>query len=82
MKHYKRFKKVFGVNAYGLIDFPKKYSNVKISRISNHSKMGGCSFCFPHGMETTNSKYAKFTRNWKRYRKTHWKSQAATNTLD
>lgn len=33
----------------------------------------GCSYCFPHGCETINSKEIKFQRNWKKYRKTQWK---------
>jgi len=73
MKHFKKFKKAFGVDDYGMIAFPKKISNTKISRIQNTDKMGGCSFCFPHGIECTNSKWSKLTRNWKKHRAFQYK---------
>lgn len=73
MRHFKKLKRTFGLNEFGTIDFPEKYSNIKISRIYNTDKRGGCTWCFPHGFETTNSKQSKFTRNWKKYRKTQWK---------
>ncbi|WP_272149268.1 phosphate ABC transporter substrate-binding protein [Tenacibaculum aiptasiae] len=73
MKNLKRLKKVFGLNEYGFIDFPKKISNVKVSREINYVKMGGCSFCFPHGFETINSTISKNTRSWKKNRKKQWK---------
>ncbi len=74
MKNYKKLKKAFGLNQFELIDFPKKFSNIKISRIQNSDKRGGCSWCFPHGIDTTNSKESKFTRNWKAYRLKQWRS--------
>lgn len=74
MKKFKTFKKSFGINEYELIDFPKKISNVQISRILYGDEMG-CSYCFPHGFETINSKEIKFQRNWKEYRKTQWKTK-------
>ena len=73
MKHYRKLKKAFGLNEFGRIDYPKKISNVKISRIVNHEIMGGCSYCFPHGYETTNSTLSKNTRSWKKNRKYQWK---------
>ncbi|BEV06062.1 phosphate ABC transporter substrate-binding protein [Chryseobacterium gambrini] len=74
MKKIKTLKKSFGSNEFGLIDFPKKISNVQISRILYGDEMG-CSWCFPHGFETINSKEIKFQRNWKKYRKTQWKTK-------
>ncbi|MDN4014843.1 phosphate ABC transporter substrate-binding protein [Chryseobacterium gambrini] len=74
MKKIKTLKKSFGSNEYGLIDFPKKISNVQISRILYGDEMG-CSWCFPHGYKTINSKEIKFQRNWKKYRKTQWKTK-------
>ncbi|GMN06308.1 hypothetical protein MTsPCn5_16970 [Croceitalea sp. MTPC5] len=74
VKSQKKFGKAFGLNEKGLIDFPKKISSVRISRIKNVDKMGGCSYCFPHGIDTTNSKHSKFTRNWKKYRLKQYKS--------
>lgn len=70
----KKLKDAFGVNEYQLIDFPKKISNVQISRILYGDEMG-CSWCFLHGIETINSKEIKFQRNWKKFRKTQWKNK-------
>ncbi|WP_415325716.1 phosphate ABC transporter substrate-binding protein [Chryseobacterium sp. MMS23-Vi53] len=74
MKIFKSLKQAFGINEYRLIDFPKKISNVQVSRIIYGIDMG-CSYCFPHGIETINSKEIKFQRNWKKYRKTQWKTK-------
>lgn len=73
MKYNKQYKKVFGTNELGHINFPTKFSNIKVSRIRNCDKMGGCSICFPHGFETTNSKDRNAQRNWKKFRKHQWK---------
>ncbi|ASV32099.1 MULTISPECIES: phosphate ABC transporter substrate-binding protein [Flavobacteriaceae] len=73
MKYTKRFERAFGLTPEGHIDFPKKISNVRLSRIDNYLKMGGCCYCFPHGIETTNSKYSKRTRNWKKHRRNQYK---------
>lgn len=73
MKFKKKFKKAFGCTEEGFIDFPKKISNIRVSRISNYLRMGGCYYCFPHGIETTNSKDSKLTKNWKKYRTTQYK---------
>ncbi|NPA09416.1 MAG: phosphate ABC transporter substrate-binding protein, partial [Chlorobi bacterium] len=43
MKKIKTLKKFFGSNEFGLIDFPKKISNVQISRILYGDEMG-CSY--------------------------------------
>jgi hypothetical protein len=40
MKKIKTLKKSFGSNEFGLIDFPKKISNVQISRILYGNEMG------------------------------------------
>jgi len=72
MKKFKSLRQAFGIDKYGLIDFPEKVSNIRISRILYGNEMG-CSYCFPHGCETINSKEIKFQRNWKKYRKTQWK---------
>ena len=68
MKQFKKFKTAFGTNELGLIDFPYKISSVKISRIQNTDKMGGCPYCFPHGIDCTNSRWSKNTRSWKTHR--------------
>lgn len=67
-----RKRKNFGANEYGLEDAPSKVSNVFMSRLVNGEKMG-CSWCFPHGFETINSRYNKVQRSWKKHRKTQWK---------
>ncbi len=45
--------KAFGIDEFGLVDFPFKISNVQVSRIEYCKKE--CSFCFPTWMETSNS---------------------------
>lgn len=72
MKKKKKFRKAYGLNSENLVDFPKKVSNVKISRIL-YGNARGCSYCFPHGFETSNASVLKNTRNWKFNRKTQWK---------
>lgn len=64
--------KAFGINEFGLVDFPVKISNVQVSRIV-YGNERGCSRCFPHGWETDNSTFANRQRNWKSFRKTRWK---------
>lgn len=58
----------FGLDEFNQLMVPVKYSNVMLSRIEHTRDTGGCPFCFPHGMETTNSKFTKDLRCWKRYR--------------
>ncbi|AYZ10734.1 phosphate ABC transporter substrate-binding protein [Chryseobacterium arthrosphaerae] len=74
MKKIKTLKQIFGINEYGLIDFPAKISGTQISRLMYGNEMG-CSHCFPHGIEVINAKHLKFQRNWKKYRKTRWKNK-------
>ncbi|MDJ1466648.1 hypothetical protein QNI19_06850 [Cytophagaceae bacterium DM2B3-1] len=75
MKVNKKFKDAFGCDETGFIALPIKFSNVRISRIENCDDMGGCSFCFPHGFESTNAKESKYQRNWKKFRRTQWKHE-------
>ena len=72
MQNEDRLIKMFGVNEGGLADFPNKISGITISRILIGEE-SGCSFCFPHGFETTNSHYKNRQRIWKKHRKTQWK---------
>lgn len=65
--------KAFGKDLHNIASIPRKFSNVKISRIQNYQKMGGCPFCFPHGMECTNATLGKLTRSWKKHRPKQWK---------
>ncbi len=75
-KQRKLFKDAFGVNEYGLEELPMKISGTTISRLLIGQSMG-CSYCFPHGIETYNSHYRKHQQNdnWKRYRKHQWKDK-------
>jgi hypothetical protein len=73
MKREVRLMKAFGKNEAGLADLPKKISGTAISRITRGEETG-CSFCFPHGFETVNSHTANRQRNWKKQRKSRWKS--------
>jgi hypothetical protein len=65
----KQFRKIlikaFGQGEGGLPDIPTKVSNVKISRFIFYKDRGGCPFCFPHGIETNNSKWSKNRKSWK-----------------
>lgn len=73
MKKQKQMQKAFGINEFGQADLPVKISNVQISRIT-YGPERGCSWCFPHGFETSNSTISNRQRNWKRFRRTRWKS--------
>lgn len=70
-----RLKSALGSDDGDIIDLPLKMSNVKISRILHTPETGGCSFCFPHGIESTNSKYLKKQRSWKTHRKNKYKTK-------
>lgn len=72
MNDKKVFIKAFGFNEFGEIDFSRKISNIKLSRLEWGNEMG-CSFCFPHGYETINATIDKNTRSWKRNRKKQYK---------
>ncbi len=74
MKYERKYEKAFQLDELGFINFPVKISSVRISRILNGIKMG-CPYCFPHGYETINSTQVNNQRNWKKYRKTQWKSK-------
>jgi len=73
-KHHKGLRKAFGLHEdYDIINLPPKISGTQISRIFYGDRLG-CSHCFPHGWEVANAKFYKYQRNWKRYRKTQWKT--------
>jgi hypothetical protein len=72
MKRKKNVADAFGRNEFGIIDLPIKFSNVQMSRLLLGEIMG-CSYCFPHGIETSNSTYSNKQRSWKKHRKTKWK---------
>lgn len=72
MKKQRQMQKAFGINESGLIDFPDKISNVRISRIV-YGNERACSWCFSHGFENNNSTISNRQRNWKCFRKTQWR---------
>ncbi|MDQ1094993.1 MULTISPECIES: phosphate ABC transporter substrate-binding protein [Chryseobacterium] len=74
MKKIKPLRQAFGAGEYECIDFPKKISNIRISRILYGDTMG-CLRCFPHGIETVNSRQNKIQKNWKKYRNVQWKAK-------
>ena len=53
-------------------DWPTRFSNIKWERLRVGDTMG-CSYCFPHGIETINGTRRKDFRCWKRYRKMQWR---------
>ena len=57
----------------GLSGSPSHLSSRSAARILHVRERGGCSFCFPHGPETTNPTVNKRTRSWKSKRKTQYK---------
>lgn len=73
MKNRATLRRRFGVDEDGFELLTGKYSNVRVSRLLNGDMMG-CSYCFPHRHETINSHYANQQRNWKKYRKTQWRT--------
>ena len=73
MNKKKQMQKAFGVDEFDYFNFPIKISNVRLARLLYGNK-SGCSYCFPHGYETVNSTVANRQRNWKKFRKTKWKS--------
>jgi hypothetical protein len=68
-----RLRRGFGVDEFGQIVLPHRFSNVKLSRIEHDKDRGGCGLCYPHGFETTNATDRKNNRSWKRQRKTKYK---------
>lgn len=68
IKTRKALGSAFGANEAGLADLPTKMSNRRVSRLVFTGDRGGCSFCFPHGFETTNSTAGKNRRSWKHNR--------------
>jgi len=72
MKRENRLIVAFGKNEARLADLPNKRSGTAISRIILGPE-SGCSYCFPHGYETANSRYLKQQRSWKKQRKNQWK---------
>ena len=73
--------KAFGVLTVAfsgvLADLPRKVSNVRIARLVFFRTRGGCTYCFPHGPETTNSTRKKNRRSWKHHRESQYRVREA-----
>lgn len=63
----------FGIDEYGQLLLSGKVSNVTLARIEHAADRGGCTYCFPHGLETDNATCKKNRRSWKNHRKTQYK---------
>ena len=74
MKQRSKLRRAFGQNQYGMLEMPQKLSGTKISRLV-YGEILGCSYCFPHGWEVSNSRWKKDLRCWKRYRKHQWRGK-------
>jgi len=66
-------RRAFGIGEYGELLLSGKISNVALARIEHAADRGGCTRCFPHGVETTNATCKKNRRSWKNHRKTQYK---------
>ena len=66
----------FGVAPGGLADLPMKVGSVCIARLVC-GRARGCSHCFPHGPDTTNSRIGKKQRSWKRARRSQYRAKRA-----
>lgn len=73
MKAERVLKKAFGTDEFGFANITGKIGNIKVSRFQNAVERGGCTYCFPHGFETTNSHLKNMQRSWKKHRNTQWK---------
>ena len=74
--------KAFGRNEYGFADIPRKYSNIRISRIIYKIDFYWDIYWFRHGYFTVKESSFNFQRNWKRFRKTQWKTKQLKNVND
>ena len=62
----------YGTTDEGFAELPRQGNNVLIARALHTRDRGGCSFCFPHGIETPNAKCKKNRRSWKNHRPTQY----------
>ncbi len=65
-RHEHRLRRCLGA------ELPVKCGNVRISRIVNGQERG-CSYCFPHGFETSNATWRKKKRSWKYHRRQQYR---------
>jgi hypothetical protein len=48
--------------------WPLRFANVRLARL-DRAEGQMCTYCFPHGPETPNSRWHADLRCWKRYRR-------------
>ena len=58
-------KAAYGRDELGLADLPSHLGSACFARYLYASERGGCTRCFPHGFETSNSTDRKNRRSWK-----------------
>lgn len=73
MKDCNGLRRAFGVDDDGFSAIPPKFGNVAVARLVWASEKGGCTYCFPHGPETTNATCKKHRRSWKLYRRKQYR---------
>ncbi|MBM4354414.1 MAG: hypothetical protein FJ109_11570 [Deltaproteobacteria bacterium] len=71
----RKVRKAFGVDEFGQLLLPRKVGNVRLSRLEHVDDVGGCPYCFPHGIEATNSTFRKNARSWKKRRRTRYRQR-------
>ena len=79
VRHSRELAHAFGFTDEGVVDLPRKCSNVRIARIMHTRDRGGCSICFPHSLETSNSTRAKNRRSWKLHRSQQYRDRSVEN---
>jgi hypothetical protein len=72
-KSRKTLNLAFGEDEARIPAIPAKVGSRRVSGLLCCRARGGCSYCFPHGFETTNSTQSKKRRSWKHYRKTRFR---------
>jgi hypothetical protein len=69
----RRQRRRFGAGDLGTTGGPGALGSRAAARIDHCRERGGCSWCFPHGPETTNSTQASSARTWKRRRQARYR---------
>ena len=63
----------FGREEGGVPEALPRIGGARLARLLHARERGGCSRCFPHGVETTNATSHKNTRSWKHRRATRFR---------
>jgi hypothetical protein len=74
--------KLFGSYEYAeeFADLPEKISGTVLSRFLIGEELG-CTRCFPHGNELSNSHLANRQRSWKKHREKQYKVKGLPKAL-